>query len=185
MLYSALPECVFFCLSFSSCNVMSRALSCFRKPWLGRIQRCCRTCSIASTTVKLCFIIRYAKTRVADLLRPITQCTRTLSRTKWVRFNGFRSEVNGLNQRLWFPPELTLCVTEGLLDELGCRAEVLWNVEGGFVFSFYSIVLDVYVAVVFGTSQDIIPLPFCCVQDVCNTELPQARLLQSRLSVFM
>lgn len=62
---------------------MSRALSCFKKPWLGRIQRRCRTCSIASTTVKLCFIIRYARTSVADLLRPITQCTRTLSRKKW------------------------------------------------------------------------------------------------------
>lgn len=71
------------CLSRSSCNVMSSALSCFRKPWLGRMQRRCRTCSIASTTDKLRFIIRYAKTRVADLLRPITQCTSTLSRTDW------------------------------------------------------------------------------------------------------
>lgn len=72
-----------FSLSLSSCNVMSRALSCFRKPWLGRMQRRCRTCSTASTTVKLCFIIRYANTRVADLLRPITQCTSTLSRKTW------------------------------------------------------------------------------------------------------
>lgn len=29
----------FLSLSRSSCSVMSRALSCLRKPWLGRIQR--------------------------------------------------------------------------------------------------------------------------------------------------
>lgn len=69
-------------LSLFSCKSMSSALSCFRKPWFGRIQRCCLTCSMASTTVKLCFIIRYAKTKVADLLRPIKQCTNTLAGTQ-------------------------------------------------------------------------------------------------------
>lgn len=80
-------------LSRSSCSAMSRALSCLRKPWLGRMQRRWRTCSMAATTERLCFVIRYARTRVADLLRPITQWTSTLSRVKWSRRRCFYSAV--------------------------------------------------------------------------------------------
>lgn len=81
------------------------------------------------------------------------------------------------------PPGLTLLVTEGLMDKLGCRTEVLGHVEGGFVISLYTIVLDVHVSVVISTSKHIVPLPLCCIQDVCNTQIPQARPLQSRLPV--
>lgn len=162
---------------------MSSALSCFRKPWLGRMQRRCRTCSIASTTEKLCFIIRYARTRVADLLRPITQCTSTLSTTKQSREGSLHWKCITVTCRsefkAWLTPRLTLGLTKGLVDELGCRMEEVRDVEGGFVISLYTIVLNVHVTVVISTSQHVVPLSFCCVQNMCNTQILQARPLQS------
>lgn len=71
------------------------------------------------------------------------------------------------------------------MDELGCRAEVRGDVEGGFVIGLYAVVLDVHVTVVISTSQHIIPLSLCCIEDMCNTQIPQARPLQSCFPVFM
>lgn len=65
------------------------------------------------------------------------------------------------------------------MDELGCRAEELGDVEGGFVISLNTIVLDVHVTVVTSTSQHIVPLSLRCIKNVCNTQFPQARPLQS------
>lgn len=65
------------------------------------------------------------------------------------------------------------------MDELGCRAEVLRDVEGGFVVSLYTVVLDVHASVVISTSQHIIPLSLCRIKDMCDTQIPQARPLQS------
>lgn len=81
--------------------------------------------------------------------------------------------------RFWFPPGLTLWVTEGLVDELGCRVEELGDVEGGFVISLDTIVLDVHVTVVTSTSQHIVPLSLRCIKNMCYTQFPQARPLQS------
>lgn len=65
------------------------------------------------------------------------------------------------------------------MDELGCRMEVLGDVERGFVISLYSIVLDVHVTVVISTSEYIVPLSLCCVENMCDTQIPEARPLQS------
>lgn len=102
------------------------------------------------------------------------------------KIDGFIGNIQAASppeKRLWFPAGLTLRVTEGLVDELGCRAEVLGDVEGGFVISLYAKVLDV--SVVISTSQHIIPLSLCCVKDMCNTQILQTRPLQSRFPVFM
>ena len=84
-----------------------------------------------------------------------------------------------------FPTELTLWVSEGLVDELGRRAEVLGDVEGWFVIGLHTEVLDVHVSVVISTSQHIIKLPLCSIQHMCDTQIPQAGPLQSRFPVFI
>lgn len=177
------PGVSLFCLSLSSCNVMSSALSCFRKPWLGRMQRRCRTCSTASTTDKLCLIIKYASTRVADLLRPITQCTNTLSRTKQRRrrllYGGSWCKRRA-SARTFDLLRLTVWLAQGFVNELGCRLEELGYVEGGFVVSLYTIIADVRIAVVTSTSQHVVPLSLSCVKNMCNSQISQTRKLQSR-----
>lgn len=70
------------------------------------------------------------------------------------------------------------------MDELSCRVEVLGNVEGGFVISLHTIILNAHVTVVISTSQYIIPLPLCSIQNMCNTQVPEARPLQSCFPVF-
>lgn len=64
---------------------------------------------------------------------------------------------------------LTLRLTEGLMDELSCRVEELGDVKGGFVVSLHPKVLDAHVTVVTSTSQHVVPLSLCCVENVCNT----------------
>lgn len=65
------------------------------------------------------------------------------------------------------------------MDELGCRVEELGDVEGGFVISFDTTVLDVHVTVVTGTSEHVVPLPLRCIENVRNAQFPQASPLQS------
>lgn len=74
----------------------------------------------------------------------------------------------------WFRPALTLWVTEGLVDELGRRAEELGDIKGGFVIGLHPKVLYVHVSVVMSTSQYVIPLSLCCIKDMRNTQNPQA-----------
>lgn len=55
------------------------------------------------------------------------------------------------------------------MDELSCRVEELGDVKGGFVISLHPKVLDAHITVVTSTSQHVIPLSLCCVENVCNT----------------
>lgn len=71
-------------------------------------------------------------------------------------------------------------LTEGFMNELGCRVEELGDVEGGFVISLYTIIMNVHIAVVISTSQHIVPLPFSCIKNMCYTQISQTRSLQSR-----
>lgn len=54
-------------------------------------------------------------------------------------------------------------MTEGLMDEMRCGAEVLGDVEGGFVISLYTIVEDTHVSIVTSTSQHIVKLPLSSI----------------------
>lgn len=74
---------------------------------------------------------------------------------------------------------LTLWLTEGFMNELGCRVEELGYVEGGFVISLYTIITDVHIAVVISTSHHIVPLSLSCVKNMCNSQISQTRMLQS------
>lgn len=65
------------------------------------------------------------------------------------------------------------------MNKLCCRAEVLGDVEGGFVIGLYTKVLDVHVTVVISASKHIIKLSLCCIKDMCDAQIPQARTLQS------
>ena len=67
------------CVRSLCCSVTSSSRSCLRKPQLGMMRRRLFTVSTASTTVMSWHIMRYARNSVADLLRPITQCTSSLS----------------------------------------------------------------------------------------------------------
>lgn len=93
---------------------------------------------------------------------------------------GGGKQCGDLDLELYANPFLlTLWVTEGVVNELCCWAEVLGDVEGGFVIGLHTKVLDVHVTVVIGASQHIIKLSLCCVKDMCNAQIPQARTLQS------
>lgn len=74
---------------------------------------------------------------------------------------------------------LTLGLTQGFMNELGCRVEELGDIEGGLVISLYTIIMDVGIAVVISTSQHIIKLSLSCVKNVSNAQISQTRTLQS------
>lgn len=65
------------------------------------------------------------------------------------------------------------------MNKLSCRVEELGDVEGGFVISLYTVILDVCITVVISTSQHIVPLPLSCVKNMCYTQISQTRTLQS------
>lgn len=75
---------------------------------------------------------------------------------------------------------LTLWLTEGFVNELGCRVKELGNVEGGSVISLYTIITDVHIAVVISTSQHIVPLSLSCIQNMRDSQISQTGILQSR-----
>lgn len=65
------------------------------------------------------------------------------------------------------------------MNKLSCRVEELGDVEGGFVISLHTVILDVCITVVISTSQHIVPLPLSCVKNMCYTQISQTRTLQS------
>jgi len=71
-------------------------------------------------------------------------------------------------------------VSNGAVDEVAGGAEVLGDVEGGLVVGLHAVVLDALhvVPVVLGTSQHVVPLALCRVEDVRDAHALQARWLQ-------
>lgn len=74
---------------------------------------------------------------------------------------------------------LTLRVDEGLVNKFCSLTEVLRNVKSGFVISFNTQVPNVHASVVICTSQHVVPLSYCRIEDMCNSQILQSRPLQS------